>query len=388
MNGPRTVFGAPVGHLHGLRGRFVFAESPKGACCERISKRMDVGVKLSRAVLGIILVLVLLAVPVLSLGQQPGKVYRIGWLSGSDPPTQETNPEGCPLVGDSYWQTWVAAMRVRGYIQGQNLIVICRWTEARDEHAPAFAAELVELKVDLFVAQGAAQVRAAQQATSTIPIVMLGIPDPVARGLVASLAHPGGTVTGMADDTGPGFLAKHLELLTEAAPRASRVAVLRQWVGSPGPVSMRNTDVLETAARALGVTVQSYYVQGPGELEGAFAAMIKARAEALLVVASWMFDNHARQIVDLAAQRRLPAIYPDLYWAQGMGGLMAYAVNPLDKRRRLADYVDRILKGAKPSDLPVELPTKFELIINLKAAKALGLTIPPTLLIQAEEVIR
>ena len=151
---------------------------------------------------------------------------------------------------------------------------------------------------------------------------------------------------------------------------------------------MRNTEALETAARGLGVTMQSYYVREPEELEGAFAAMTKARAEALLVVASWMFDNHARQIVDLAAQRRLPAIYPDLYWAQGMGGLMAYAVNPLDKRRRLADYVDRILKGAKPRDLPVELPTKFELIINLKTAKALGLTIPPTLLIQAEEVIR
>jgi putative ABC transport system substrate-binding protein len=347
-------------------------------------------VKPSDGVLSLLLLLILtlLAVPGLALGQQPGKVYRIGWLSGSNPPTQETNPEGCPLVGDPYWQTWVAAMREREYVQGQNLIVICRWTEGREERAPAFAAELVNLKVDLFVAQGYFQVRAAQQATSTIPIAMLGIPDPVARGLVASLAHPGGTVTGMADDTGPEFLAKHLELLTEAAPRASRVAALRQWVGSPGPVSRRNTEALETAARALGVTVQSYYVQEPGELEGAFAAMTKARAEALLVVASWMFDNHARRIVDLAAQHRLPAIYPDLYWAQGMGGLMAYAVNPLDKRRRLADYVDRILRGAKPSDLPVELPTKFELIINLKTAKALGLTIPQSLLNRADEVIR
>jgi putative ABC transport system substrate-binding protein len=350
--------------------------------------RIDVGVKLGQAVLGITLALVLLAVPVRSLGQQLGKVYRIGWLSGSDPPAQETNPEGCPLVGDLNWQTWVATMRERGYVQGQNLVVICRWTEGREERAPAFAAELVNLKVDLFVAQGYFQVRAAQQATSTTPIAMLGIPDPVARGLVASLAHPGGTVTGMADDTGPEFLAKHLELLTEAAPRAFRVAALRQWVGSPGPVSMRNTEALETAARALGVTVQSYYVQEPGELEGAFAAMIKAQAQALLVLASWMFDNHARRIVDLAARRRLPAIYPDLYWAQGMGGLMAYAVNPLDKRRRLVDYVDRILKGAKPSDLPVELPTKFDLVINLKTAKTLGLTIPPTLLLQAEEVIR
>jgi putative ABC transport system substrate-binding protein len=347
-----------------------------------------VPVKPREAVLTAILALALLAAPLLCHGQQPAKVYRIGWLSGSDPPTTETNREGCPLVGGPTWQAWVAAMRERGYVQGQNLVVICRWTEARDERSPAFAAELVKLKVDLFVAQGAAQVRAIQQATSTIPIVMLGIPDPVSRGLVASLAHPGGTVTGMADDTGPEFLAKHLEFLTEAAPRASRMAALRQWVGSPGPISMRNTEVLETAARALGVTVQSYYVQEPGELEGVFAAMTKARAQALLVLASWMFDNHARRIVDLAAQRRLPAIYPDLYWAQEMGGLMAYAVNPLHKRRRLADYVDRILRGAKPADLPVERPTKFDLVINLKTAKALGLTIPSTLLIQAEEVIR
>jgi putative ABC transport system substrate-binding protein len=347
-----------------------------------------VPVKPREAVLTAILALALLAAPLLCHGQQPAKVYRIGWLSGSDPPTTETNREGCPLVGGPTWQAWVAAMRERGYVQGQNLVVICRWTEARDERSPAFAAELVKLKVDLFVAQGAAQVRAIQQATSTIPIVMLGIPDPVSRGLVASLAHPGGTVTGMADDTGPEFLAKHLEFLTEAAPRASRMAALRQWVGSPGPISMRNTEVLETAARALGVTVQSYYVQEPGELEGVFAAMTKARAQALLVLASWMFDNHARRIVDLAAQRRLPAIYPDLYWAQEMGGLMAYAVNPLHKRRRLADYVDRILKGAKPADLPVEQPMTFDFVVNLKTAQALGITFPNEIMLQVTEVVQ
>ena len=386
MNGPRTASRAPGGHLNGLRRRFFWRNAREGVGAKGLQNERDLDVKSRDAVLSVILALGLLAVPASSPAQQPGKIYRIGWLSGSDPPTTEANPEGCPLLGDPNWQTWVAAMRERGYVQGQNLVVICRWTEARDERAPAFAAELVKLNVNLFVAQGAAQVRAAQQATSTTPIVMLGIPDPVSRGLVASLAHPGGTVTGMADDTGPEFLAKHLDLLTDAAPRASRVAVLRQWVGSPGPISMRNTEALETAARALGVTVQSYYVQEPGELEGVFAAMTKAQA--LLVVASWMFDNHARRIVDLAAQHRLPAIYPDLYWAQELGGLMAYAVNPLDKRRRLADYVDRILKGAKPADLPVERPTKFELVINLKTAKALGLTIPPALLMQAEELIR
>jgi ABC-type uncharacterized transport system substrate-binding protein len=345
-------------------------------------------VKSSEGVLGLVLALGLLAVPFPSDGKQPAKVYRIGWLSGSDPPTTETNREGCPLVGESTWRAWVAAMRERGYVQGQNLVVICRWTEARDERAPAFAAELVKLKVDLFVAQGGAQVRAAQQATSTIPIVMLGIPNPVGRGLVASLAHPGGTVTGMADDIGPEILAKNLEFLTEAAPRASRVAALRRSVGSRGPAWMRITETLETAARALGVTVQSYSVQEPWELEGAFAAMTKSRAQALLVEPSWLFDNHARRIVDLAAQRRLPAVYPDLYWAKDEGGLMAYGVNPLDKRRHLAVYVDKILQGAKPADLPVEQPTKFDLIINLKTAKALGLTIPRSLLMQADEEIR
>jgi len=333
--------------------------------------------------------LALLVIPVPSPGQSPGKVYRIGWLSGSNPPTPETNPEGCPLVGGpkSYWRAWVEAMRERGYVQGQNLVVICRWTEARDERAPAFAAELVKLKVDLFVGQGVAQVLAAQQATSTLPIVMLGITDPVGKGLVASLAHPGGTVTGMTEDASPEFLAKDLQFLTEAAPRTSRVASLRRrGVGSPNPGWMRVTEALETAARALGVTVQYHYVQEPGELEGAFAAMIKAQA--LIVEPSWMFDNHARRIVDLAAQRRLPAIYPDLYWAQDMGGLMGYGVDPLDKRRHLAVYVDKIFKGAKPADLPVEQPTKLDLVINLKTAKTLRLTIPPSLLMQADEVIR
>jgi putative ABC transport system substrate-binding protein len=192
----------------------------------------------------------------------------------------------------------------------------------------------------------------------------------------------------MADDTGPEILGKNLQFLTEAAPRASRVAALRAGVGSHTPAWMRNTEALETAARALGVTVQSYYAQEPGELEGAFAAMTKAQAQALLVVPEWLFDNHARRIVDLAAQRRLPAVYPDLYWAQDEGGLMAYGVNPLDKRRHVAAYVDKIFKGAKPADLPVEQPTKFDLVINLKTAKALGLTIPQTLLMRADEVIQ
>jgi putative tryptophan/tyrosine transport system substrate-binding protein len=283
----------------------------------------------------------------------------------------------------------VEGLRGRGHIQGQNLVIECRYTDGRDERAPALAAELVSLPIDLLVADGTTQVRAAKQATSTIPIVMHGVIDPVRRGLVASLAHPGGTVTGLTDDTGLKILGKYLELLAEAVPGVSRVAALRHAGSPPEPAASLPSwgRLLEAEARALGVTLQSYYVQDPEKLAGAFTAMTKARAVALLVVPSYFFDVHARRIVDLAAQNRLPAIYPDRAFVED-GGLMAYGVNQLDIRRRLAVYVDRILKGAKPGDLPVEQPTTFELLINLKTANTLGLTIPPTLLIQAEEVIR
>jgi putative ABC transport system substrate-binding protein len=385
MNGPRTASSAPVGHLHGLRGRFVFVEWAKGACCERSSKRKDVGVKLSQAVLGIILILVLLAVPVASLGQQPAKVYRIGWLATF---RYETPPRDCPLKGNLFWQSWIAALRERGYIQGQNLVIECRYTEGRDERAILFASELVSLAPDLIVACGTTQVRATKQATSAIPIVMHCVMEPVRRGLVASLARPGGNVTGLTDSVGVEIYGKYLQLLKEAVPKASRVAALRYSGTAGDPDFARETHrEIETEARRLGVQLQFYGVREREELEGVFAAMIKARAEALLVVPHPSFATDAQQIVDLAARCRLPAMYPDKQHVE-VGGLMAYAVDLLDTPRRLAEYADRIFKGAKPGDLPVEQPTRFDLIINLKAAKALGLTIPPTLLIQAEEVIR
>jgi putative ABC transport system substrate-binding protein len=277
-------------------------------------------------------------------------------------------------------------LRERGYIQGQSLIIECRFTEGRGERAPALAAELVRLKVDLLVADGTNQVRAAQQATSGIPIVMHGVIDPVGRGLVASLAHPGGTVTGLTEDTGLEILGKYLELLTEAVPTVSRVATLRHAGSVLDPATSSWEKSIEAAARVLGVTLQSYRVQDPGELAGAFAAMTKARAGALLVVPSSFFDVHKQRIIDLATRSRMPTMYPDGAFVED-GGLMAYAVSQLDIRRRLAVYVDRILKGAKPGDLPVEQPTKFELVINLKTAKTLGLTIPPSLLMRADEVI-
>jgi len=277
-------------------------------------------------------------------------------------------------------------MRERGYVEGQNLTIECRYTDGRTERAPGFAAELVDLKADLIIAANTNQVRAAMNATRTIPIVMFGVIDPVRRGLVASLARPGGNVTGLTDDAGLEILGKYLELLKQGVPTVSRVAALLN-TGAVGDPSLAWGSFLEAEARALGLTLQSYAVQAPEDLEGAFAAMTKAKAEALLVVPSPFFGYHRKRIIDLAARSRLPAIYPDKPDVEA-GGLMAYAVDDLETARRLAAYVDRILKGAKPADLPVEQPTGFKLILNLKTAKALGLEIPPMLLIQAEEVIR
>jgi ABC-type uncharacterized transport system substrate-binding protein len=370
MNGPRTLSIAPASHPPGCRGRV--------AC--------GGGGRPGDAVLSAILALALLAIPLPSPGQQPASVYRIGWLVGGRSPKDAT-PQNCPRKGGPVWQPWVQAMRERGYTPGQNLLVECRWTEGRDERAPALAAELVKLKVDLIVAANTNQVRAAKQATSTIPIVMRSVIDPVRRGLVGSLAHPGGNVTGLTDDAGMEILGRYLQLLMQAVPAASRFASLHAPASSSGDSAPTDwQSVLETEARALGVTLQSYHLRGPEELEGAFAAMTEARAEALLVVPSPFFVVHRQRIVALAAQHRLPAMYPDRGDVEA-GGLMAYAVDERETAGRLAAYVDRILQGAKPGDLPVEQPSKFTLILNLTTAKVLGLTIPPTILIQAEEVI-
>jgi len=331
------------------------------------------------------LALGLLMVPLPSDGQQPGKVYRIGWLGTSPPAAIDTTPQRCPITGVPNWQAFVAGLRERGYVPGQNVLIECRHTEGRGERAPALAAEMVNLKPDVIVANTTANVLAAKQASSTTPIVMMGVMDPVGRGVVASLAHPGGNVTGPTDDVGPSLAGKYLELLKEAIPRVSRVAVL---VHRPNPLEPPSAYLSETqaAARALDVTLQTCHVQAPGEIEGAFTTMIEARAEALLVLPHPTFALRAQQIVALAAQSRLPAIYFQKAHVEA-GGLMAYAPDRVAIWRRLGYYVDKILKGANPRELPVEQPTKFELIINLKAAKALGLTIPPSMLMRADEVI-
>jgi putative ABC transport system substrate-binding protein len=340
--------------------------------------------KAGEVALSVVLALTLLAAQLPADAQQPGKVYRIGFL-GTAAAGYETTPHHCPMKGSPYWQAFLEGLREYGYLPGQNLVIECRWTEGQAERAPALAAELVSLQPDLIVANTTANVLAAKQATRTIPIVMMGTIDPVGRGVIASLAHPGGNVTGPTDDVGPSLAGKYLQLLKEAIPRVARVAVLVHQTNPLEPPSAYLSET-QAAARPLDVTLQAFTVQAPGEIEGAFAAIIRARAEALLVLPHPAFALHAQRIVALAAQSRLPAMYFQKAHAEA-GGLMAYAPDRVAIWRRLGYYVDKILKGANPGNLPVEQPTKFDLLINLKTAKAFGLTIPQSLLMRADEVI-
>ncbi len=335
--------------------------------------------------LSVALAFALLLTSVLTHSQQPAKVYRIGYLGNSAPAPTDQTPQGCPMQGDQTWQAFVEGLRDHGYTPGQNLVIECRWTQGQAERAPALAAELVSLTPDLLVAtSGWASLQAAKQATSTIPIVLVNVNDPVGQAPVANLAHPGGNVTGLSGTVGMEIGVKRLQLLKEAAPNVSRVAFLR-YIG--GGASPGFSERLEAAARALGVTLQFYGVRAPDELEGAFAAMTQAQADALFVEDWAFFSVHAQRIVDLAAQHRLPAVYAGGFYVRS-GGLMSYGVDNPAIRRRVGFYVDQIFHGANPGDLPVELPTKFELVINLKTAKALGLTIPQSLLSRADEVIQ
>jgi putative ABC transport system substrate-binding protein len=277
------------------------------------------------------------------------------------------------------------SLRELGYVEGQNLVIEYRYAEGNEEQLRALAAELVRLQVDVIVAEGAPGIRAAQHATRTIPIVMGGTGDAVAQGFVASLAHPGGNITGLSDQSTelPG---KRLEILKETVPQSARIAVLANPAGPYYGIWMHN---LTVAARALGLHLHVLELRSAGELDSAFAAMTREGADALLVLPDAMLIESRlhRRISDLAVNSRLPAMYS---WREYVvvGGLMSYGISALEQHRHTATYVGKILRGAKPADLPVEQPTKFELVINLKTAKALGLTIPPTLLFQADEVIR
>jgi putative tryptophan/tyrosine transport system substrate-binding protein len=333
--------------------------------------------------IGLMLTLALgfLVVPLCSHAQQPGKVYHIGYLSALFPPAEPDWQQRSPFL---------QGMRELGWIEGQNMVMERRWAARQFERLPALATELVQLKVDLIVAEASLEIAAAKKATTTIPVVMLTPFDAVETGLVASLAHPGANVTGMTSMT-LDFDPKRLELLKETVPGSSRIAVLWCKAG-PGSdflvgAGRRTWEGLQVTARTLGVQLQRLEAGEPDDYEGAFAAAISERAEAMVVEQGYTNVLNQQWIVDLAAKHRLPAIYSRRPWVQA-GGLMSYGPRWRDVERRAATYVDKILKGAKPADLPVEQPTKFDLVLNLKTAQALGLTFPPTLLVLADEVIQ
>ncbi len=320
-------------------------------------------------------VLLALGVAPLAVEAQPAaKVPRIGWLG--------FNLAASPHLREAVRQ----GLRDLGYVEGRNLVIEYRDAEGKAERLPALAAELVALKVDVIVASTQVSALAAKQATKTIPIVFPVAADPVASGLVASLARPGGNVTGLSV-LAPELVGKCLEHLKQAVPGVSRVAVLWQPGAFGGRTEQDMLKAADVAGRALGVRLQFVEARGPADIDRAFSDMTRARAGALTVLTSTMFYSERRRLVDLAAKNRLPAVYPYREPVDA-GGLMSYGPNIPDLYRRAATYVDKILKGAKPADLPVEQPTKFELVINLKTAKALGLTIPRSLLSLADQVIQ
>ncbi len=321
-----------------------------------------------RRFLGVVAALV--AAPLAAEAQQAGKVPRIGFLFfGSPGPSREI---------DAFRQ----GLRGLGYTEGQNIVIEYRFANGRVERLSELATELVRLKPDVLVTPGTPASLVAKQATSTIPIVFAGVADAVGAGLVANLARPGGNTTGLTSISAE-LGGKRLEFLKEIAPKTSRVAVLYN------PIDQSNVLVLkdiQKSAPALGLTVLPLGVRGPGEFEGAFVAMTRQRAHALFGAAGVLTTEHRKALVALAAKRRMPAMWGERQFVEA-GGLMSYAVDFYDQVRGAAVYVDKILKGAQPGDLPVEQPTKYELVINRKTARTLGLTIPPSLLMHADQFI-
>ena len=321
-----------------------------------------------------VVILFLLSASLGTAAAQPaGKVPRIGYIYpgfANDPFSQ------------GRLEVFRQGLRELGYVEGQNIAIESRWAEGKYDRYPALAADLVRLKVDVIVVVDDRATQVAQQATRTIPIVMSVVIDPVGSGLVASLARPGGNVTGLSM-MAPDLVGKQLEARKEVVPKVSLVAVL--W-NPANPGSAAQLREVEAAARALGVRLQTLEARAPRQIDSAFAAMTREHAGALVVLVDAVFTNQVRQIAELAANRRLPSIYGQREYAEA-GGLMVYSSNPLELERRAATFVDKILKGAKPADLPIEQPTTFELVVNLRTAKALGLTIPPSLLLRADHVI-
>ena len=319
----------------------------------------------------------MLAAPRVAQAQRPEKIARMGFLV--------TGSLGSPEVRATLLDPFRQELRERGYVEGQSIVIERRGADGKIERLPGLAIELVRLQVDLIVAGATPAARAAQRATTTIPIVAIAMGDPVGDGLVASLARPGGNITGTTF-LGPALVPKRLELLKETLPTISRVAAL--W--HPGAFGERATsDMLketEAASRTLGLKLQLVPVRAPDELDHAFATMTRDHADALLVFPSTMLFSERKRIVDLVARHRLPAMFNASEFAI-LGGLISYGASIVDLARRAAISVAKILKGARPADLPVEQPEKFELVVNLKTARALGLSIPQSLLLRADQII-
>jgi putative ABC transport system substrate-binding protein len=327
---------------------------------------------MKKSAASILVVVVQLAFGVIAEAQQPKKIPRIGFLTATSASSQAPRLEA-----------FRQGLKDLGYFEGKNITIQYRFAEEKLDRVANLAAQLVHLKVDIIVTGGGTSTRAVKEATVTIPIVMGFDNDPVGSGFVASLARPGGNITGLST-LSPEISGKQLELLKEIVPKLSRVAV---FGSSIAPGNAQALKEIEVAADAFGVKLQHLEVRDPKDIETAFRAASKGRADAVLVLPSPITLSQRRQIVDLAANSRLPAIY----WATEFveaGGLMTYSVSFTDLFRRAATYVDKILKGAKPADLPIEQPKKFEFIINLKAAKQIGLTIPPNVLARADKVIK
>jgi len=320
-----------------------------------------------------LLATVFLASASFAQAQQPQKVPRIGYLTNT------------PLSVDSALrEAFQQGLRDLGYVEGKNIVIEWRSGEGKGDRRPALAAELVRLKVDVIVAGGTGDIRAAKEATSRIPIVMINGGDAVGNGFVASLARPGGNITGLST-LRPELSGKRLELLKEIVPRLSRVAVFASSGSADYALVLKELDL---AAGAFGVKLQSLDIRSPKDFETAFRDAVKGRAEAILFrVPAPILSPHRKEVAELALKSRLPAIYESAEEVK-VGGLMSYGVSSTDRYRRAATYVDKILKGRKPADLPVEQPMRFEFIINLKAAKQIGLTIPPEVLMRADKVIK
>ena len=325
-----------------------------------------------RLIWPVIIALSLTFAPLAGEAQQAGKVYRVGVLSSGDSSADDRHSQ----------QAFLERLRDLGWVAGQNLTFEPRRAEGQLDRLPGLAAELVQLKVSLILAYGNQAALAAKRATATIPIVMLSS-DPVGSGLVVSLAHPGGNITGLTNEAGLEIFSKRVALLKEVAPKISRVGVLENRSNT---VEARVHEATVPTARALRLTFLPVEVRSPSDFDGAFAVLIRERADALVATANSLNVDRKGAIVSFAARNRLPTVFGEQAFVDA-GGLMSYGISYADLLQRLPTYMDKILRGAKPADLPVEQPTKFELVINLKTAKALGLTIPPSVLGRADHVI-